>query len=139
MQRAMSAKAGLMKAARVLLLLPLLLASLFPAGIMPNVDASGSFSVVICTSDGLRTVTFDSKGNDVSKGENDPLQDDDGQSTGLCVFSVLSGAIGILHVVTDIVAFDGAGGKVAIFATIRLPGFTNSRALGARAPPPVLL
>lgn len=138
MQRVMAGRVGIMKAVRVLLLLPLLFASLFPAGIMPNVDASGNFSVVICTSDGLRTVTFDSSGDDISERENDPLQDDETQGTGLCAFSALGGAIAVLEVVPEIVAFDAAGGNIAFFATVSLPSLANSRALGARAPPVLL-
>lgn len=124
-----------MKAARVFLLLPLLFASLFPAGIMPSVDASGNFSVVICTSDGLRTVTFDSSGNDISERENGPLPDDETSGTGLCAFSALGGALAVLDVVPEIVAFDVASDNIAFFAIASLPSPPNSGALGARAPP----
>ncbi|MCV0425846.1 MAG: hypothetical protein K5905_10255 [Roseibium sp.] len=56
-----------------LLLVPFALSALLPQGYMPTVQAEGGFTVTLCTTDGLRTVTLDANGVEIPPGsEEDP-------------------------------------------------------------------
>ncbi len=60
-----------MAAARLLLLLPFLVTALVPKGYMPDVRADGGFTVTLCTTEGLRTVTLDANGAEIPPGSDE--------------------------------------------------------------------
>ncbi|WP_417672309.1 DUF2946 family protein [Roseibium sp.] len=70
----------------VLLILLALFSSLLPPGMMPGRDRDGLFSVVLCTSDGLKTVFLDAEGVPVDPSDKGQ---DNGENTGAgpCVFA----------------------------------------------------
>jgi Protein of unknown function (DUF2946) len=70
-----------------MLLLPLLLVALIPQGFMPTASSEGWFTVTLCTTDGLRTVTLDENGQEVP----DPAGQSNDQAAGEhCLFSTFS-------------------------------------------------
>ncbi|QFT70480.1 hypothetical protein FIU93_27090 [Labrenzia sp. THAF35] len=74
-----------MAAARLLLLLPFLVTALVPKGYMPDVRADGGFTVTLCTTEGLRTVTLDANGAEIPPGsdEDSPAE----KASRHCVFA----------------------------------------------------
>ncbi|WP_198338282.1 hypothetical protein [Labrenzia sp. VG12] len=98
-----------------LLLLPLLLAALLPQGYMPSVAEDGTFTVTLCTTDGLRTVTLDANGNEVP----DAPADEDDPRAGHCLFAS-SSVLALLQSGPDLpdchrgdTAFDHSGTRPA--------------------------
>ncbi|MEJ8476275.1 hypothetical protein [Roseibium algae] len=80
-------------AVKFLTLLLLLLSSSIPSGFMPEFNANGQITVVLCTSDGLRSVVLNQDGTEVpdpgTNPNDDTDRDDPGGVSGLCAFSVL--------------------------------------------------
>jgi DUF2946 family protein len=75
------------RAVALSLLLPLLLVALVPQGFMPTISSEGWFTVTLCTTDGLRTVTLDENGQEVP----DPAGQSNDQAAGEhCLFSTLT-------------------------------------------------
>ncbi len=111
------------------LLLPFLLVSALPKGVMPASTGDGWFTVTICTTDGLRTVVFDETGQEVPTDQNE-----DTSTSNHCVFSFFG---------SDIVAPDIASGReFGVPAILPWPVSTAQQIrrkitsrLGARAPP----
>lgn len=121
----------LRRVAATVLLLPLLLVALVPQGFMPTVSSDGWFTVTICTTDGLRTVTLDENGQEVPGPAG---QTDENAAGEHCLFTTLTvlaapadtGLHGFLVVrKSDSWPYDSA---------LFLPGKTRLP-LGARAPP----
>jgi len=116
-----------------LLLLPFLLAALLPQGYMPAVTGDGTFTVTLCTSDGLRTVTLDTNGREVP----DTPADDGDATGGLCIFAGI-GQFAALQAAPGLSApasaDQAANGPVP--DSLQAAVFTG--ALGARAPPALL-
>jgi hypothetical protein len=54
-----------------LLFLPFVFNALVPQGFMPSVQAEGGFTVTLCTTEGLRTVTLDANGVEVPPGSDE--------------------------------------------------------------------
>lgn len=76
------------RATRALLLIPLFLSALIPAGYMPGVNGNGEYTVVICTSDGLQTVTITDPSFS-GQNHNDDVPEEQTHK-GLCAFSVFN-------------------------------------------------
>lgn len=115
-----------------LLLLPFLLVALLPQGFMPSVADDGTFTVTLCTSDGLRTVTLDANGEEVP---DNPVDDEGG--TGPCLFAGI-GQFATLYGAPDLPAPASAVRKASglVQASPRVALYRG--ALGARAPPALL-
>ncbi len=115
-----------------LLMLLALASSLLPPGMMPGRDRDGLISVVLCTSDGLRTVLLDQQGQPVD--ENGPADEEQHTAAGLCAFaSVLP---------LDLAKAPAPGlPAVAVRSAYRLPQPASAtvkaqvRTASARAPP----
>lgn len=116
-----------------LLLLPFLLVALLPQGFMPAVTDGGTFTVMLCTSEGLRTVTLDASGQEVPDG---PAGDENG-SSGLCIFAGI-GQFAALHAAPDLPTPASTVQKAAGLVPDSLHAAAYSGALGARAPPVLL-
>lgn len=67
-----------------ILLLPFLLVSALPKGVMPATTGDGWITVTICTTDGLRSIVLDETGQEVPADPND-----DTSPGNHCVFSFL--------------------------------------------------
>ncbi len=115
-----------------LLLLPFLFTALVPQGFMPAVQADGGFTVTLCTTDGLRTVTLDANGLEIPA----PSEDDEDSSLarGHCVFA----GVGAFVDTPQATGFDFrphiSGVSNSGYLGIWLPT-TIAGSLGARAPP----
>jgi hypothetical protein len=73
---------ALRSAVSALMMLVVLVTGLVPAGMMPTRDADGHLTVVLCTTQGLRSVTLDAAGREV------PAQDEDtDRSPAPCLFA----------------------------------------------------
>lgn len=116
-----------------LLLLPFLLAALVPQGYMPAVAGDGTFTVTLCTSDGLRTVTLDASGREIPDG---PVDDRDGAS-GPCLFSGL-GQHATLQSAPVLPGLAAAGQHEGGIVPGSLRAAAHTGILGARAPPVLL-
>ncbi|MFN3129714.1 DUF2946 family protein [Roseibium sp.] len=120
-----------MNAAVFVLLLPFLLSALLPQGFMPSLQKDKGFTVVLCTPDGMRTITLNADGKELPSG---PMGDDEGKASSHCVFS------GVGAVVVPVLAPDSA---LPVFASLAIPFFAESPRTsslnrsqnGARAPP----
>lgn len=118
------------KAAVCLLLLPFLLLALLPRGYMPDVREDGTFSVTLCTSAGLKTLTLDAAGNEVPA---DPAGDDDGADRP-CIFAGLTTLA--LHQGAPDLPPAAAGNTATLgFASPAPHAVMRTGRLGARAPP----
>lgn len=130
MRRIQKAKTDMRQVVATLLLLPFLLAALLPQGYMPSVAEDGTFTVTLCTTDGLRTVTLDASGNEVPDG---PVDEDDPRA-GHCIFAN-SSVLALLQPGPDLPDIATAATRLS---NIRAPGLrlqAFSSRLGARAPP----
>lgn len=124
------ARTDLRQAVATLLLLPFLLAALLPQGYMPAVSEDGTFTVTLCTTDGLRTVTLDANGNEVP----DAPADEDDSRSGHCIFAG-SSVLALLQSGPDLPDVATAATRLS---NIHAPGLRLqpfSSRLGARAPP----
>ncbi|MEP5422249.1 MAG: DUF2946 family protein [Roseibium sp.] len=114
-----------------LLLLPFLFASAIPQGFMPASTDDGSFTVTICTSDGLRTVVLDENGQEVP----DPSGQDDTQTIkNHCVFSVLANFAISAQAHDERFSATGTPLHWSVVSHDLFQDKTNAQ-LGARAPP----
>jgi hypothetical protein len=115
-----------------LLLLPFLLTALVPQGFMPSVQADGAFTVTLCTTDGLRTVTLDASGEEIP----DPSEHDEDGSSALehCVFAGIGAFLDAPQATVIGARRDDAVVSVSAHHGIWLPA-TIAGSLGARAPP----
>jgi len=123
-------RADFRQAAATLFLIPFLLAALLPQGYMPSVTEDGTFTVTLCTTDGLRTVTLDANGNEIPHA---PLEDD-GSRSGHCLFASFA-TFALLQSTLDL---PDVGVGAARPSPIHAPGLhlqAFSSRLGARAPP----
>jgi len=113
-----------------LLLVPFLLTALLPKGYMPAVADDGTFTVTLCTTDGLRTVTLDASGNEVPDGPTE----EDGVHTGQCIFASVA-TFALLHTAPELpdVTAGAARPSSILEPGLRLEAFSSR--LGARAPP----
>ena len=98
---------------------------------MPSLQKDQGFTVVLCTPDGMRTITLDADGKELPSG---PTGGDDGKASSHCVFS------GVGAVVVPVLAPDGVLPVVAsaaslFFAEDPRPSSLNRGQNGARAPP----
>lgn len=133
-------KAEFAAAARILLLLPMLLGLLVPHGYMPDVTPDGRITVVLCTSNGLQTVSLNADGTAV--GEDHTLPSKGGKegsqvSSGLCAFA----AAASLAVIFSAPAEFSLPGQRLVHQPVPVKlalksGIPGRR--GARAPPVVL-
>ena len=132
MRRFRTAKTEVRQAVVSLLLLPFLFAALLPQGYMPSVAEDGTFTVTLCTTDGLRTVTLDADGNEVPAGTGE-----DDAHFGHCIFASVA-TFALLHQAADLP--DAGSDRAPLFARqipgLRLKAYSNLP--GARAPPVLL-
>ena len=121
------------QAVATLLLLPFLLAALLPQGYMPSVTEDGTFTVTLCTTDGLRTVTLDANGNEVPDG---PSEEGDSRA-GHCIFTSVA-SFALLQSAPDLpnIAAGAARRSTVLSPGLHPQAFTSR--LGARAPPVLL-
>ncbi|MCK7615587.1 DUF2946 family protein [Roseibium sediminicola] len=122
-----------MRQAVIGLLLPFLLVALLPQGYMPAVTDGGTFTVTLCTSEGLRTVTLDANGQEVPDG---PAGDENG-SAGLCVFAGI-GQFAAFHAAPHLPTPLSTGQEANGLVPDSLRSAIYTGALGARAPPVLL-
>ena len=133
-------KAEIAVAARVLLLLPMLLGLLIPHGYMPDIAPDGRISVVLCTSDGLQTVLLNEDGSAV--GTYQQQAPDDGKdgphaNAGLCAFAAAASLAAIASVFPDLSFPRERAVHQPVPVRLALKSGIPGRR-GARAPPVVL-
>ncbi|SHL33399.1 hypothetical protein SAMN05444272_0329 [Roseibium suaedae] len=133
-------KTELAAAARILLLLPMLLGLLVPHGYMPDVTPDGRITVVLCTSNGLQTVLLNADGTQA--GEDHGLPSKGGRegsqvSSGLCAFAAAASLAAILSpsVEHSFIRQRSVHHPVPVKLALK-SGIPGRR--GARAPPVVL-
>lgn len=103
-----------LNAAVFVLLLPFLLSALLPQGFMPSLQKDQGFTVVLCTPDGMRTITLDADGKELPSG---PMGGDEGKASNHCVFS------GVGAVVVPVLASDSV---LPVFASLASPFFAEA-------------
>lgn len=112
-----------------LLLLPMLLLALIPAGMMPELKDDGRLTIVICSTDGMREITVDRNGN--------PVEDDEQSlASPPCVFSALASAAILPSGIPQAYPARSSHPLDAVFASANLAG-RSLLPVGARAPPAV--
>ncbi|WP_417773416.1 DUF2946 family protein [Stappia sp.] len=113
----------------------LVLSSLMPRGMMPGRDADGHISVVLCTSEGLRTVLLDASGREVEE----PLNPDDPDErhASLCVFAPVVTALAAADISFDLPAPPASAPTRELQPAAFHPHW-QGLPLGARAPPRLL-
>ncbi|WFE89365.1 hypothetical protein K1718_24950 [Roseibium porphyridii] len=117
------------KVIRTLLLLPFLFVALLPKGFMPAVQADGTFTVTLCTAEGLRTVTLDANGAEIPS---DSDSDDDALKH--CVFAV-AGVFALLHACAGCWDAPRNSEQHVPFQTMVWVTRSSTGQHGARAPP----
>ncbi|WP_156510459.1 DUF2946 family protein [Labrenzia sp. OB1] len=119
-------------AVRALLLLPFLLAGLVPQGYMPTVQADGGFTVTLCTTEGLKSITLDANGVEIPPGSGQ--EDPDHGASGKCLFAGV-GAFAVLHEAPGFpLALSAAPGGRPALSGVRLSYLVRGQN-DARAPP----
>jgi len=113
-----------------LLLLPFLFVALLPQGYMPTLTENGTFTVTLCTTDGLRTITLDASGNEIPEAPGDREE----KAAGPCLFASV-GQFAVLHSAPDLPAVRRAGLQQTVFVPGGFQIALLSGRLGARAPP----
>ncbi|WP_310620573.1 DUF2946 family protein [Flexibacterium corallicola] len=109
-----------------LLLFALLLSSLIPTGMMPGSNTDGTFTVILCTSSGLRHITMNSDGKEVP-----PISEEERNP---CIYSSVLGAHASINDPLKLLVPSGLSvPQVHAFEAI----FDQLKTLpvGARAPP----
>ncbi|MHA7774525.1 DUF2946 family protein [Roseibium sp. M-1] len=121
-----------MAAVRLLLLVPFIVSALLPKGFMPEVQAQGGFTVTLCTTEGLRTVSLDAAGHEIP-----PASDRDspaGKASQHCVFAGI-GAFAVPDIVPFVPAMELAARQPGpVLASVWTP-HQGPGQHGARAPP----
>ncbi|MEM9634084.1 MAG: DUF2946 family protein [Pseudomonadota bacterium] len=117
-----------------LLFLPFVLTAFIPQGFMPSVQAEGGFTVTLCTTDGLRTITLDANGVEIPPGS------DEDPDTGAMEHCVFAGVGSFLDTVeTPQVALPSVlAQQASVLRTITWWPSAVSGQHGARAPPHVV-
>ncbi|MBD8892404.1 DUF2946 family protein [Roseibium litorale] len=133
-------KTELTAAARILLLLPMLLGLLFPHGYMPDVTPDGRITVVLCTSEGLQTVLLNADGTTAGGEHQHPAKD--GKSgphanSGLCAFAAVASLAAIASFGPELSPPREQAVHQPVPVKLALKSGSPGRR-GARAPPMVL-
>ncbi|GAB4523213.1 MAG: hypothetical protein Tsb0019_25170 [Roseibium sp.] len=113
-----------------LLVLPFLLVALLPQGYMPALQDGGGFTVTLCTTDGLKTVTLDADGNEIPA---DPSGQGDGAGDH-CLFAGLV-SLALAQGTPELPDFARGGLPGAVLAGTGPMRAAVTGRLGARAPP----
>lgn len=122
----------LMAAVRLLLLLPFVLTALLPKGFMPDVRADGGFTVTLCTTEGLRTVTLDANGVEIPPASDQDSPDD--KTSHHCVFASI-GAFAVPGKVSFVFGQEEIARQPVSFSAHVWTASTSRGRNFARAPP----
>ncbi len=129
MVRLLQKATGRKKALGAVLLLAMLVSVVVPSGYMPSTAPDGSYTVVICTQDGFRTVTLDANGVEIPE---ESEENSSSVSSSFCIFGSCITFAPYPAVQLALEALDGSAVTVAFFTNARrerqILGHRNARA-----------
>jgi hypothetical protein len=121
-----------------ILLVGLMLRGVIPVGFMPAVATDGYVDIVICTSNGVETITID--GNGETKSQRSPeRQGDDGSMDAACPFGCLADHSSAAIKPSTAIEFNPTVQSfTATQSAFLLPPARAGPPLGAQAPPHIV-